>query len=105
MNNNQCYYCYILSNKNRTVLYIGYTDDINKRLLQHKRGNGALFTKKYNVYDLVYLENHKTKAEAKKREKQLKNWHKGWKWNLVRTNNPNLEIIKIKDPETSSGFD
>ena len=49
------YYCYILSNKNRTVLYIGYTDNLNRRISQHKNGNGALFTKKYNAFDLVYL--------------------------------------------------
>ncbi|WP_340155593.1 GIY-YIG nuclease family protein [uncultured Winogradskyella sp.] len=43
------YYCYILSNKNRTVLYVGYTDNLKRRVLQHKQVSGALFTKKYNI--------------------------------------------------------
>lgn len=49
------YYCYILSNKNRTVLYIGYTAFIVRRLEEHRKGKGAIFTKKYNVYELIYL--------------------------------------------------
>ncbi|MCF6349326.1 MAG: GIY-YIG nuclease family protein [Flavobacteriaceae bacterium] len=44
------YYCYILSNKNRTVLYIGFTDNLERRLKQHKTGNGASFTKKDSAY-------------------------------------------------------
>ena len=40
------YYCYLLSNKNRTVLYIGYTDNLERRISQHKNGSGAVFTKK-----------------------------------------------------------
>ena len=50
------YYSYILTNKNRSVMYIGYTDDLKKRIKQHKKGVGAFFTKKYNVIDLVYYE-------------------------------------------------
>ncbi len=75
----QNYYCYILSKKNRTVTYIGYTDNINRRIEQHKKGQGALFTKKYNIYDLIHLEEFDSKKKAKKREAQLKNWRKEWK--------------------------
>jgi len=89
------YYCYILSNKNRTVLYIGYTDNLNRRITQHKNGNGALFTKKYNAFDLVYFQIYSTKKEAKKREKQLKNWRRDWKWDLIRKFNPNLKTLEI----------
>jgi putative endonuclease len=89
------YYCYILSNKNRTVLYIGYTDNLNRRISQHKNGNGALFTKKYNAFDLVYFQIYSTKKEAKKREKQLKNWRRDWKWDLIRKFNPNLKTLEI----------
>ncbi|MFY0630835.1 MAG: GIY-YIG nuclease family protein [Flavobacteriaceae bacterium] len=89
------YYCYILTNKNRTVTYIGYTYDIEKRIQQHKKGRGALFTKRYNVHDLIYFEEFDSKKKAKKRESQLKNWHKEWKWNLIKEVNPNLETLKI----------
>ncbi|WP_218846408.1 GIY-YIG nuclease family protein [Winogradskyella ludwigii] len=61
------YYCYILSNKNRTVLYVGYTDNIKRRVLQHKQGNGALFTKKYNVVDLIFYEEYDNSKEARDR--------------------------------------
>ena len=94
--NENLYYCYILSNKNRTVLYIGYTEDLMKRVEQHKNGTGTNFTKKYNVTQLIYVEEFKNKKETKKREKQLKNWHKEWKWNLIKETNPLLETIEIK---------
>ncbi len=90
------YYCYIISNKNRTVLYIGYTENIEKRLEDHKKGKGTDFTKKYNVHELIHLEEFETRKEAKAREKQLKNWHKQWKWNLIKETNPELKIIEIK---------
>lgn len=89
------YYCYILTNKNRTVLYIGYTEDLNKRIEQHQNGTGTSFTKKYNVSQLIYVEEFKEKKEAKKREKQLKSWHKEWKWNLIKEKNPLLETIEV----------
>ncbi len=89
------YYCYILTNKNRTVLYIGYSEDIKQRLEQHQNGTGTSFTKKYNITHLIHLEKFKDKKEAKKREKQLKNWHKEWKWNLIKEKNPLLETIEI----------
>ncbi|WP_339896127.1 GIY-YIG nuclease family protein [uncultured Algibacter sp.] len=95
MKQNEKYYCYILSNKNRTVLYIGYADDLKKRITQHQKGTGALFTKKYNVIDLVYYEQFVDKKVAKSRERQLKNWHKDWKWNLIKETNSNIETISL----------
>lgn len=103
-----------MTNKNRTVLYIGYTNNIERRIKEHKKGNGAVFTKKYNVHDLVYFEGFDEMKIAKKREKQLKNWHKEWKWNLIKGSNPELKTLNrgfgtkenirlLTDPETSSG--
>ncbi|ARV14247.1 GIY-YIG nuclease family protein [Polaribacter sp. SA4-12] len=89
------YYCYILSNKNRTVLYIGFTKKLILRINQHKKGVGALFTKKYNVYELVYFEEFFEKKKARKRELQLKNWKKDWKWDLVKEINPSLKTLEI----------
>ena len=90
------YYCYITSNKNRTVLYIGYTNNLKRRLLEHKQGNGAIFTKKYNATDLIYYETFTDSKLARRREKQLKNWHKNWKWNLIKLSNPDLKTLEIK---------
>jgi len=91
----ETYYCYILTNKNRTVLYIGYSDDLKRRIAQHIKGTATLFTKKFSVIDLIYFETFNDKKIAKSREKQLKKWHKEWKWNLVKGANPRLETLTI----------
>jgi len=83
-------FIYILSNKNRNVLYIGVTSKLIKRIEEHKNDIGSIFTKKYNVHDLLYVEKFNDINLAIKREKQLKNWNKAWKWNLIKETNPNL---------------
>ena len=89
-------YVYILSNKNRTVLYIGRTVNLLRRIRQHKSYNGAKFTKKYSAYYLLYFEIFDDLNNAIKREKQLKRWHKDWKWNLIKQNNPELKDLLNK---------
>lgn len=79
-----------MSNKNRTTTYIGVTNDIERRVLEHKTGYGSTFTKRYNLHDLLYYESIKGMQNAIDREKQLKNWHKDWKWNLIKKENPEL---------------
>jgi len=91
---------YFMSNKNRTVIYIGVTSDLISRVIQHKLGKGSTFTKKYNCTDLIYYEAFYSIEEAIAREKQLKNWHKEWKWNQVRAFNSEL-----KDLSESIGID
>ena len=86
-------YVYILSNKNRTVLYIGVTSDLKKRIWQHKNKVYESFSKRYNVHDLLYYETSESIIESIKREKQLKNWHKEWKWNLIKEHNPKLKDL------------
>ena len=81
---------YIMSNQRRTVLYVGVTADLISRVLQHKTGEGSKFTKKYNCIDLLYYESFSMIEEAISREKQLKNWHKEWKWNLIKDFNSGL---------------
>ena len=87
------YFIYILSNQYRTVLYIGYTSNLKRRVGEHKKGNGATFTKRYNAHELIYFETFEEIKTAKNREKQLKNWHKEWKWNLIKMINPNLTTL------------
>lgn len=84
---------YILSNKNRTTLYIGVTNDLERRVLEYKAEAGSMFTAKYNLHDLLYFEEFSSMIEAITREKQLKNWHSEWKWNLIRAFNPSFQDL------------
>ncbi|MFT6872637.1 MAG: putative endonuclease [Roseivirga sp.] len=86
---------YAMSNPTRTVLYIGVTSDLISRVIQHKTGQGSQFTQKYHCTDLVYHEEFSFIEEAISHEKQLKNWHKEWKWNLIREFNPKLIDLAV----------
>ncbi len=81
------FYVYILSNKMKPVLYIGVTNDLERRIFEHKTGYGSKFCIKYNVSDLMYYEEYLLIIDAIAREKLLKNWHRDWKWNLIKTKN------------------
>ena len=82
------YYVYILTNKSNKVLYIGVTNDLEHRMYEHKNKIIDGFTKKYNLTKLVYYEATTDVRSAIEREKQLKNWHREWKLNLVKEFNP-----------------
>jgi putative endonuclease len=88
-------FIYILTNKNQTVLYVGATKNLKNRIDKLIDGTGAIFTKKYNVTILVYFEEFDQYEDAFKREKQLKNWHKDWKLNLVKRSNPELNDLYL----------
>lgn len=92
MNLNRAY-VYILSNKNRTVLYIGVTNDLERRIIEHKNGLSSSFTKKYNIHELLYFEIHNDIKQAIAREKQLKEWKREWKIELIKT--MNTEMINL----------
>ncbi|MBU4016395.1 GIY-YIG nuclease family protein [Patescibacteria group bacterium] len=82
------YYTYILSNKRNTVLYVGVSDDLVKRVWQHKNKAVKGFTEKYNVDKLVYYEIFENPEEAIKREKQLKGGSRNDKVALINKMNP-----------------
>ncbi len=84
-------YCvYILSNFSRTVLYTGVTGNLVKRIWQHKNNLAEGFTKKYKVHDLVYYEAYENPATAIEREKQIKNYSRKRKEEIVLKFNPML---------------
>lgn len=83
------YYVYILSNQTNTVLYIGVTNDLHRRLYEHKSGQINGFTQKYHIHKLVYFEEYTEVNYAIAREKQLKNWVRSKKNRLIETQNPN----------------
>jgi putative endonuclease len=85
---------YIMTNAYRTTFYIGVTSDLRARVWQHINGEGSLFVKKYRLYDLVYYEHFHRITDAIDREKQLKNWHKDWKINLIKSINPTIKDLK-----------
>ena len=95
-------FTYILTNKNHSVLYVGATKKLKERIDAHKSGTGALFAKKYRATILIYYEEFDDFSEAFKREKQLKNWHRQWKINLLEEHNPGWENLWKGDAETSS---
>ncbi|MCJ7803978.1 MAG: GIY-YIG nuclease family protein [Desulfobacterales bacterium] len=82
------YYVYILTNKTNKVLYIGVTNNLVRRIFEHKNKLVEGFTKKYNPSKLVYYEVTNDINSALEREKQLKNWHRDWKINLINSFNP-----------------
>ena len=82
------YYVYILTNKNNTTLYIGVTNNLERRMYEHKNELIDGFTKKYKLKKLIYFEECHQIEDALVREKQLKNWHRGWKLNLIKSVNP-----------------
>ena len=86
-------YTYILSNRNRTVLYIGVTNDLERRMFEHKASKGSAFCKKYNLNELMYFEHYNFMQDAIDREKQFKYWHKDWKWDLIKTLNPEFRDL------------
>ena len=81
------YYIYILTNKRNGTLYIGITNDLERRLFEHKHKLIHGFTNKYNLDKLVYFEQYQYVNDAIKREKQLKNWNRQWKIDLIETEN------------------
>ena len=86
-------FTYILSKKNKTVLYVGGSKLLKERITLHKEGKATNFTKKYNVNELMYYEEYSNFHEAFAREKQLKNWKREWKWNLIKSMNPDLKDL------------
>ena len=85
---------YILTNYKKSVLYIGVTNDLKRRVAEHKsQFDPCSFTARYNVNRLVYFENFQSVNEAIAREKQLKHWNREWKDRLINTTNPNWEDL------------
>jgi putative endonuclease len=92
MRNEYKFFVYILSNFARTVLYVGVTNSLRMRLHQHKK-NECKFTSKYKCHFLMYYEEYSDINTAIKREKQLKNWKREWKIELIKKINPDLNDL------------
>ena len=82
------YSVYILASKPYGTLYTGVTNDLIRRVFEHKNDVIPGFTSQYTVHKLVYYERHGGIAEAIKREKRIKRWHREWKIQLIEKDNP-----------------
>ena len=83
------YWVYVLTHKGRTVLYTGVTNDLQRRLFEHRTGKDpGAFTWQYQCWTLVYFETFKYVKQAIAREKQIKNWKREWKDALVQIEHP-----------------
>ena len=91
MNNN--YYIYILTNKYKTIFYVGVTNDLYRRTLEHKAKINQGFSEKYNASYLVYYELFFNIKDAVKREERLKRWNRKWKIELIETFNPQWQDL------------
>ena len=89
------YYAYILASRRHGTLYIGITNSLRARLVQHRRGEGSEFVRKYGVCRLVYVEPYERAEDAIRREKQLKKWNRDWKIQLIEKDN--LEWRDLSD--------
>jgi putative endonuclease len=88
------YYVYILTNKAKTVLYTGVTNNLKIRLKQHKESlNPKSFTAKYNVHCLVYFEKFTWIQIAIAKEKEIKGWKRDKKITLIKTINPDFNFL------------
>jgi len=86
--NDENYYLYIIASKKNGTLYIGVTNDLVKRIYEHKQNAVNGFTKKYNVHTLVYYKVHRDIEETIMKEKQMKKWNRKWKVRIIEEKNP-----------------
>src|SRR4051812_47153108 len=85
----RCWYVYLLANKRNGTLYVGMTDDLVKRVWEHKHKLlPSSFTSRYDVGTLVWYEEHGTAATAMLRERQIKRWNRVWKIEMLEQTNP-----------------
>jgi putative endonuclease len=89
-----CLYVYIISNPHYTVFYTGITNDIKRRITEHKTGfYPRAFSRMYNCNKLLYFEEHGNRNEAANRELVLKRFRREWKMQLIRKMNPELKDL------------
>ena len=90
------YYIYILTNKYNKVLYVGVTNDLIRRIYEHKNNLVDGFTAKYKVHKLVYYDYTEEVMSALIREKQIKGWTREKKINLIESMNPNWKDLWLE---------
>lgn len=96
------YYIYIMASKKNGTLYIGITNNLIRRVYEHRSNLIGGYTQKYSVHDLVYFEHTNDVVAAIQREKQLKKWNRKWKIELIEGENPDWRDLYYEI--TEDGF-
>ena len=92
------YWTYLLASRSR-VLYAGVTNDLARRVAEHRAGRGGVFTRRYQVHRLVYAEEHTDVRDAIRREKEIKGWKRERKVALVEGVNPEWRDLAEGEPD------
>jgi len=87
------YYVYILASRKDGAIYVGITNDIVRRIYEHRTKAAPGFTSKYNITRLVWLEIYEDPISAISRERELKKWKRAWKVQLIEAQNPQWEDL------------
>ena len=87
------YFVYLLASGRNGTLYVGVTNDLVRRITEHRDGLAEGFTKKYRIHQLIWFEAHEQIEQAILREKQIKRWKRAWKLALFRDTNPRWEDL------------
>jgi len=91
------YFVYITTNKTKTTLYVGVTNDLQRRIKEHfdKQGNSDSFAGRYHCYNLLYFEEHNEISQAIAREKEIKGWRREKKIDLIKEQNPEMKFLEL----------
>jgi putative endonuclease len=87
------YWVYILASRPRGALYVGVTNDLGRRVYEHKTGVGSEHAWHYRIWHLVHAESYRNVWDAIAREKQIKKWRRQWKIDLIETANPTWDDL------------
>lgn len=92
----RAFWVYLLASQKNGTLYCGHTDDLARRVFDHREGRGSAFTRKYRVHQLVWYEPHESRESAKTQEYQVKKWKRAWKIRLIERENPNWDDLYLR---------
>ena len=87
------FYVYIMASGRNGTLYTGVTNNLTRRVEEHRKGQGSKFVTKHDVLNLVYAEEFGDVAEAIEHEKRVKKWRRRWKLSLIENSNPDWEDL------------
>lgn len=90
------FWVYILATERNGTFYVGHTDDLARRVWEHRAEVRPGFTSKYGIKKLVFAEAHDTREAAKMRERRLKRWNRTWKMSLVEQRNPGWDDLYLR---------
>jgi putative endonuclease len=92
------FYVYLMANRRNGTLYLGSTDDLSRRIEEHRAGAVPGFTKKYGITILVWFEVHETRESALQRERAMKKWKREWKVALLEKTNSGWNDLSSQIP-------